>query len=137
MRYFFHKEDAEVVRIEKDAPRTLYTCIQPNTAETKRLAMGLEEIDPHSEIPLHSHDEAEEIIFIFGGQGKGFVGNQVAELKPGTVIFIPPKIEHRFVNTGEEPLWLTWTFSPPGFEKRIRKVADGSAGMGILSNPDS
>jgi quercetin dioxygenase-like cupin family protein len=132
MPYFFHKEDAEAVRMEGQAPRTLYTCVEPNTAETRRFAMGLEEIDPHSEIPMHAHDEAEEIIFIFSGQGKGFVGDEVAELKPGTVIFIPPKVKHRFVNTGDEPLWLTWTFSPPGFEQRIRKVAAGTAGMEML-----
>ena len=133
MTYFFHKEDAEVVRIEGETPRTLYTCIEPNTVETERFAAGLEEIDTHSEIPMHAHDEAEEIIFIFGGQGKGFVGDEVADLKPGTVIFIPPKVEHRFVNTGDAPLWLTWTFSPSGFEKQIRKIADGSAGIGLFS----
>jgi quercetin dioxygenase-like cupin family protein len=110
----------------------LYTCIEPNTTGTTRFASGLEEIDPHSEIPLHAHDEAEEIIFVFGGQGKGFVADEVAELKPGTVIFIPPTVEHRFVNTGDEPLWITWTLTPPGFEKRIRKVADGSAGMEVF-----
>jgi quercetin dioxygenase-like cupin family protein len=133
MKYFFHKEDAEVVRIEGEAPRTLYTCIEPKSIDTQHFAMGLEEIDPHSEIPAHSHSEAEEIIFIFGGQGVGYVGEQVADLKPGTVIYIPPNVEHRFVNTGDEPLWITWTFSPPGFEKQIRQVSDGSAGMEVFS----
>ena len=135
MGYFFRKEDAEVVRIEGDAPRTLYPLIEPKAINTERFAMGVEEIDPHSEIPTHSHSEAEELIFVFGGEGKGFVGDEVAELKPGVAIFIPPKVEHRFVNTGDEPLWITWTFSPPGFEKQVRQIADGSAGMEIYSNP--
>ena len=95
--------------------------------------MGLEEIDPHSEIPLHFHSESEEIIFVYGGQGKAFVGDEVADLKPGTVIYLPPNVEHRFVNTGDEPLWITWTLSPPGFEKQIRRIADGSAGMEVFS----
>ena len=100
MGYFFHKEDAEVVRIEGEAPRTLYTCIEPKTADTEHFSMGLEEIDPHSEIPWHSHADAEEIIFVFGGEGVGYVADEVADLKPGTVIYLPPTVEHRFVNTG-------------------------------------
>lgn len=135
MSYFFNRETAEEVRIEGEAPRTLYTCIEPNSAETQHFSMGLEEIDPHSEIPWHSHREAEEIIFVFGGEGKGFVGDEVAELKPGTVVYLPPKVEHRFVNTGDEPLWITWTLSPPGFETQIRKISNGSAGMEVFSEP--
>ena len=95
--------------------------------------MGLEEIDPNSEIPMHSHSEAEEIISVFGGKGKAFVDNEVADLKVGAVIYIPPNVEHRFVNTSDEPLWITWTLSPPGFEKQIRQIADGSAGMEVFS----
>ena len=140
MKHIYHKEDAEVLRIEGEAPRTLYTLIEPNTVGTEHFAMGLEEIDPNSEIPIHSHSEAEEIIFVYGGKGKGYVDDEVADLKPGTVlrsIHIPPNVEHRFVNTGDEPLWITWTLSPPGFEKQIRQIADGSAGMAVFSKKKS
>lgn len=133
MKYIYEKEDAEVVRIEGDAPRTLYTLIEPKTQDDTQFAMGLEEIDPHSEIPMHSHSHSEEIIFVFGGKGKAYVGEEVTDLKPGSVIYLPPNVEHRFVNTGDEPLWITWTLSPPGFEKQIRKIADGSAGMEVFS----
>ena len=54
IKHIYHKEDAEVVRIEGEAPRTLYTLVEPNTVGTEHFSMGLEEIDPHSEIPLHS-----------------------------------------------------------------------------------
>ena len=103
MGYFFHKEDAEVVRIEGEAPRTLYTCIEPKTADTEHFSMGLEEIDPHSEIPWHSHADAEEIIFVFGGEGVGYVADEVADLKPGTVIYLPP--------TGGTPLCQHWRYA--------------------------
>ena len=136
MKYIYEKEDAEVLRIEGEAPRTLYTLVEPNAVGTQHFAMGLEEIDPNSEIPIHLHSEAEEIIFVYGGEGRGFVGDEVADLKPGTVIFIPPKVEHRFVNIGNEPLWITWTLSPPGFEKQIRRIADGSAGMEVFSEAE-
>ncbi len=133
MKYIYHQEDAEVVRIEGDAPRTLYTLIEPNTQQDTQFAMGLEEIDPHSEIPMHSHSNSEEIIFVYGGKGQAHIDGEITDLTPGTVIYLPPNVEHRFVNTGDEPLWITWTLSPPGFEKQIRKIADGSAGMEVFS----
>ena len=40
MKHIYHKEDAEVVRIEGDAPRTLYTLIQPNTVNTEAFRYG-------------------------------------------------------------------------------------------------
>lgn len=136
MKHIYQKEDAEVLRIEGEAPRTLYTLIEPDTVGTEHFAMGLEEIDPNSEIPAHSHSDAEEIIFVFGGEGKAYVADEIADLNPGTVIYIPRHVEHRFVNTGDEPLWITWTLSPPGFEKQIRQIAAGSAGMEVFSESD-
>lgn len=126
MKYFFSREEAEVVRIEGQAPRTLYPCVGPGTTGTRRFSMGLQEVDPHSEIPLHSHDEAEEILFVVSGRGTATVDDQTAEIVPGSVVFIPPRTNHGFVNAEDEPLWLTWTFSPQGFEGYIRGVAQGT-----------
>ena len=126
MKYFFNKDEAEVVRIEGEAPRTLYPCVEPGTTETRHFSMGLQEVDPHSEIPLHSHDDCEEILFVIGGRATATVGDETAEIVPGSVVFIPPRTNHGFVNDGDEPLWLTWTFSPQGFEGYIRGVAKGT-----------
>ena len=126
MKYFFSKEDAEVVRIEGEAPRTLYPCVEPGTTGTHQFSMGLQQVDPHSEIPLHSHDDAEEILFVFGGRATATVGDETAEIVPGSVVFIPPRTNHGFVNDHDEPLWITWTFSPQGFEGYIRGVAQGT-----------
>ncbi|MDE0213245.1 MAG: cupin domain-containing protein [Deltaproteobacteria bacterium] len=126
MKYFFSREDAEVVRIEGEAPRTLYPCVEPRTTGTHHFSMGLQQVDPHSEIPLHSHDDFEEILFVFGGRATATVGDETAEIVPGSVVFIPPRTNHGFVNDHDEPLWITWTFSPQGFEGYIRGVAEGT-----------
>lgn len=126
MKYFFSKDEAEVVRIEGEAPRTLYPCVEPGTTGTRQFSMGLQQVDPHSKIPLHSHDEAEEILFVIGGRAIATVGDETVEIVPGSVVFIPPKTNHGFVNDEDEPLWLTWTFSPQGFEGYIRGVAQGT-----------
>ena len=41
------------------------------------------------------------------------------EVGPGQVVYTPPGVEHQFVNTGDEPVKLFWTFSPPGPERRV------------------
>jgi len=38
-----------------------------------------------------------------------------------TLIFIPIGAEHQLKNTGRAPLKLTWTFSPPRMEEKIRR----------------
>lgn len=126
MKYFFSKDESEAVRIEGEAPRTLYPCVESATTATRRFSMGLQQVDPYSRIPLHAHDDAEEILFVFGGRAIATVGDEIAEIVPGSVVFIPPKTNHGFVNNESEPLWLTWTFSPQGFEGYIRGVAQGT-----------
>ena len=83
MKYFFSKDEAEVVRIEGEAPRTLYPCVEPGTTGTRQFSMGLQQVDPHSRIPLHSHDEAEEILFVIGGRATATVGDETAEIVAG------------------------------------------------------
>ena len=122
MGYFFHKEDAEVVRIEGEAPRTLYTCIEPKTVDTEHFSMGLEEIDPHSEIPWHSHADAEEIIFVFGGQGVGYVADEVADLKPGTVIYLRQRSSTALSIQATCRSGLRGHFRPPALRRKFGKL---------------
>jgi len=67
-------------------------------------------VPPNSEIPLHAHEGKEEVIFIFKGQGKAYVGDESREIKVGSVLYVPPLVKHRIVNTGTESLWVR--FSP-------------------------
>ncbi|RMF93601.1 MAG: cupin domain-containing protein [Nitrospinota bacterium] len=120
---FFTQAGGEVLRIEGSAPRTIYLLMEPSTTQSPTFAMGTEEVDPGSEIPAHLHPDAEEIIFVYGGQGKAMVGDEEADISPGTGIYIPRNTLHRFINTGQEVLRLTWTFIPPGFEHQMRRMA--------------
>lgn len=126
MRRFFTKEEGETLRIEGTAPRTIYVLMEPQTTHSSSFAMGTEEVDVGSEIPAHLHPDAEEIIFIYGGEGQAVVGDQETTITAGTAIYIPHNTVHQFRNTGNEPLCLTWTFIPPGFEYQMRRMAKES-----------
>lgn len=111
-------------------PRTIYPLVK-----TAHLDFGVEEVEVGSEIPWHHHDDKEEVIFVWRGQGQAYIEtDQVAEgvatagvessdLQAGVTMYVPPRHRHRLVNTGAEPLWITWTFAPPGdgFEAALIK----------------
>ncbi len=97
--------------------------IEPATADTERLAMGIEAVDPGSGIPVHVHEHAEEILFVYAGRGRARIGDEEVEVGAETAIFVPPGAPHGFVNTSDAPARLAWIFSPPGEHEKFRDEA--------------
>jgi len=66
-------------------------------------AMRLFEVQPGGYTPLHTHDHEHEV-FIVSGRGvvKGPWGEE--PLEPETAVYVPPQIEHHFLNNGDEIL---------------------------------
>ena len=58
------------------------------------------------------HDEAEEIYFVVRGKGKAVLGDRMIDVEKGTAVYVPPRAEHRFINTGDEEMELYWVISP-------------------------
>lgn len=120
MRRIVRKSEAEWREARDGFPRVVQLMIEPGTAGAERLAMGSEEVAPGSQIPVHVHAHAEEILFVYQGSGRARVGDEEVEIGPETAIFIPPGTPHGFVNHTHEPAQLTWTFSPPGEQEKFR-----------------
>jgi len=59
------------------------------------------EMEPGAVIPLHNHDWEHEV-FVLAGQGTVKVADEEALVKEGDFIFIPPGVEHQFINGGDE-----------------------------------
>jgi quercetin dioxygenase-like cupin family protein len=123
MRRIFSKADSEYREATDAHPRSVYLMIEPATAGAEHLAMGTEAVDPGSQIPVHVHPDAEEILFIYAGRGRARVGDQDVEVGPETAVFVPKGTPHGFVNTAAEHAHLTWTFSPPGEHQKFRDDA--------------
>ncbi len=60
----------------------------------------------------HVHTKAEEIYFITSGQGRIRIEGEVAEVKPGDAIAIPPGKKHKLWNTGTTLLKLLCCCAP-------------------------
>ncbi len=63
----------------------------------------------------HYHARTEEIYFITAGQGRMRIEGELADVKAGDAIAIPPGKRHKLWNTGPETLKLLCGCSP-GYE---------------------
>jgi quercetin dioxygenase-like cupin family protein len=66
-------------------------------------AMRLFEVQPGGYTPLHTHAHEHEVFIVSGrGMVKGPWGERPLEAE--TAVYVPPHLEHHFLNSGDEPL---------------------------------
>ena len=69
----------------------------------ENFAMRMFEFQPGGHTPLHTHPHEHEV-FVLEGEGVVLEDDLQHPLRPGTVVFVPPKQPHQFRNTGAGPL---------------------------------
>jgi putative monooxygenase len=94
--------------------RKVFRVVNDKLVKSEHMAAGLTIFDPGEASSLHSHPESEEIDFIVKGRGDVVSGNERAAFAENSFMFIPKGVEHQHVNTGEEPMWLIWMYTPGG-----------------------
>jgi len=68
-------------------------------------------LQPGMEVNPHSHP-FEQVVYIVQGQMRFVVGDEVIEGGPGSLIRIPPSVEHYGEPIGDEPVLNLDVFSP-------------------------
>lgn len=63
-------------------------------------------LEKNSSIGLHRHDDSNETIYVFGGNGKVIDGNTEYPVFGGSCSFCPKGSSHSLVNTGDSPLYF-------------------------------
>lgn len=103
--------DTAQLAIETNSWGTLqWVCnekLMPGSLQT----VGLANILPGKQNPVHFHPNCEEVLYVLSGQGIHSYNGRTVELRAGTTIRIPPKVKHNLVNTGTEPLRTLVSFS--------------------------
>jgi mannose-6-phosphate isomerase-like protein (cupin superfamily) len=75
----------------------------------------------------HVHFNQEEIFFIVEGTFELTVGDQTTTAGPGTIVFIPRNVVHRFKNVGNTTgCMLDWTL-PGGQDHYFKAISDLAA----------
>lgn len=68
--------------------------------------------EPNQKVPLHRHPEADEIFYVFKGQGEISVGAEKVQMENGFFVKTPAGVLHRWKN-GKERLVLISVLIPP------------------------
>src|ERR1043165_9653531 len=72
----------------------------------------------------HYHGKTEEIYLILAGEGRMRIEGEMAEVKAGDAIAIPPGKKHKLWNTGQETLSLLCCCAP-GYEHSDTIITEG------------
>lgn len=72
---------------------------------------GIVTINPGQRNPLHSHPNCEELLYVVSGECDHLLGDELIQLKPGSVIRIPSGVRHWARCTSAEPLTAVIVFS--------------------------
>ena len=81
--------------------------------ESEEACVCFIEIAAGSEIPVHTHREQANSVFVVQGRGETYVNGAWQPIEPGDYIYIPAEGEHGTRNTGNEPLRLFVHHSRP------------------------
>lgn len=84
-------------------------------------------------IPLHVHENEDEIFRILEGEMEFTVNGQTSTLKTGDTIFLPRQIPHSFKVVGESNAKAIVTIIPSGIENMFEQLCQLPAGKPDLS----
>ena len=108
-KYSLHKSQAQIMEMPG---RTIYLMVGSDKLKSDRMSFGVTEVPPETDMPPHTHESEEEIVFIVEGYGEAIVGGSVEMLEPNTVVVFPVGVEHLTRNTGKNPMKFTFCFNP-------------------------
>jgi mannose-6-phosphate isomerase-like protein (cupin superfamily) len=92
-----------------------------------RFAMITQEVSAGTTIPVHLHENEDELIFIQAGSGDATLGDASVPLAAGSTLFVPKGIWHGGRNTGTSTLMWIALYSPSGFEGYFREIGRKAA----------
>lgn len=86
---------------------------KPETTGGRYSSVCIVELEPGNRaLPAHAHTNGEETIYIIKGNGKVLIGDETAEIHPGSLVLVPQGVPHMLSNTGSEPLKGVCFYAP-------------------------
>ena len=102
---------------------------------------GVQEVAPGSFVREHAHDQNEELIFVYEGEGEAIVEDEAHPMRPGTTFYLARDSRHLFRNTGDGPMRFFWCLLPGGlspfFQAIGRARAAGEAAPAPFPRPEN
>ncbi|WP_062270031.1 cupin domain-containing protein [Endozoicomonas arenosclerae] len=89
---------------------------------SSRFETGIQVVSPGGYVREHQHNDQEELILVFEGEGIALVEGQEYPMCSGTTIYLAPHGRHKFTNTGKGPLKFFWVFMPEGLASFFARI---------------
>jgi len=81
-------------------------------------------LEPGQGVPLHFHNDLEEIYYILSGYGMMTIGDEKQEISRNDVVYIPTTAQHTLTNTGNVPLrFVTLSVKVKGDKENIPYIS--------------
>ncbi|GGD26278.1 hypothetical protein GCM10011335_31660 [Aureimonas glaciei] len=77
---------------------------------------------PGCAAPLHTHAE-DELFYVIAGTPTFRLGEQVRDVSPGSIVFIPAGTPHSWINKTSSELRMLAIFAPGGVEHLFTRIA--------------
>jgi len=114
--------DAEEIWLGLDSPgyrRKVFRLVNAQLVGSEHIVAGLTIFDPGESSSYHNHPESEEMDVILKGKCRAVWGTadeeeNTAEMVSNDFMTIGKGTYHKHINTGDEPLWLVWLYTPQG-----------------------
>ena len=97
--------------LEKTAlENTTFRTVLATSEHTQVVVMN---VNPGEDIGKEIHTKEDQVLYLLSGRGVVYLNGQESEFKPGDCVLVPAGTEHNFTTTGEEPMKIITTYSPP------------------------
>jgi mannose-6-phosphate isomerase-like protein (cupin superfamily) len=114
--------DGELVYVGRDPVR-----IKISPDGKGPFGMITQDVSPGTMIPVHLHENEDEVIFIQDGTGEATLGDRTVALAKGSTLFVPRGTWHGGRNTGSSSLLWIAIYTPSGFEGYFREIGRSAA----------
>ena len=70
-------------------------------------------VNPGEDIGKEIHTKEDQVLYLISGNGTVYLDGVETEFNPGDCVLVPAGTEHNFTTTGDEPMKIITTYSPP------------------------
>jgi quercetin dioxygenase-like cupin family protein len=73
--------------------------------------------------PVHIHDQGDELFYVVSGRGTARLGDKVAAIEAGDVVFVPAGAVHQIANLkSDDPLRVVFFMATPQLVEEFRAI---------------
>ena len=117
--YVLRSGEGEI--LQRGKGNTITIKVDPKTG-SPNIALGTQSLEAGVGIPVHRHENEDEVLFVHEGSGVAILGDRRQAVTKGDTIYIPHGVWHG-VESKEEGINLMWVVTPPGLESFFREIS--------------